>query len=131
MLGVLLDTNALIWWLKADFNKKRSIKIETLLRDSSHRKFISSISTAEIAIKFSLGKLPEADPVILGQVLADKPITHLPYQSHHSLTLAKLPWHHRDPFDRMLVAQAMTDHLTIITSDSIFKSYDIPVMMLE
>lgn len=88
--------------------------------------FVSSVMAVEIAIKASLGKL-EAPVSLLGEIRS-RGLRELPLRYHHGETMRTLPDHHADPFDRMLIAQAMNEGLTIITHDEKFHSYDVRVL---
>jgi PIN domain nuclease of toxin-antitoxin system len=83
---------------------------------------LSSISLAEIAIKSSLGKL-ELSESSLRQALIDLDVRVLPYSGEHALRMFELPNHHRDPFDRQLIAQALSENIPIVTSDELFERY--------
>ncbi len=132
MSGYLLDTNVIIRWILPNATLRRTINqtVLNVLKSTETRKYVSSISLAEIATKSSIGKLL-ADLPALEIYLAQSPIIELPFNHRYATALATLSWHHRDPFDRMLIAQAMTEKLTIITSDVAFQQYDLPVLMLE
>ena len=121
----LLDTHALLWFLKGD--KKLSAKARGLIDNPGNRKFLSIASLWEIAIKVSLRKL-----------VLDKPFEKLfPEQLHFNrieilditvdnlAKLTTLPFHHRDPFDRLIIAQAIVERLPIIGVDAVFDVYGI------
>jgi PIN domain nuclease of toxin-antitoxin system len=87
---------------------------------------VSAASIWEAAIKRALGKLDAPEP--LGQTAQDEGFEPLAISSDHAELAAQLPQHHRDPFDRMLVAQAVIEGLTIVSRDPVFDAYDVPVM---
>jgi PIN domain nuclease of toxin-antitoxin system len=123
---LLLDTHVLLWWLADD--SKLGPGIRSLIADGANDVFVSAISIAEIALKQSLGKLDA--PGNLAELLAEEGFTPLPFDAAHASALAHLPWHHRDPFDRMLVAQAISANLTFATSDSRVAEYDVTLAEL-
>jgi PIN domain nuclease of toxin-antitoxin system len=112
-VNLLLDTHALLWWL--DDNPTLSEEARTAIADGGNPVFVSSVVIWEIRIKQGLGKLRL--PPDFRQVLERQPFENLPITAEHAHCLAELPSHQRDPFDRMLVAQAMTEKLTIVTRD--------------
>lgn len=120
-MRLLLDTHVLLWWL--DDRPALDTEARALIRSGENDVFVSAISAAEIAIKSSLGKLNAPDD--LEQQLEDNAFTPLPLQVRHGLAVEGLPQHHRDPFDRLLIAQARCEELTILTADRMFKAYDI------
>ena len=131
MTSLLLDTNAIIWWLKNTKDKLANNKITEMMNSSAYRKYISSISIAEIAIKASLKKFSGDFQALVDQLDMDVPVHELEFTHIHGFAMADLPWHHKDPFDRMLIAQAMADNLSIITSDRIFEAYGVKVIPLK
>jgi PIN domain nuclease of toxin-antitoxin system len=100
------------------------------LRSSDNAFFVSAASTWEIAIKHALGKLrvPFDAVEYLRSRLDQTPATPLSITHEHALRVAQLPRHHRDPFDRMLIAQAQVEGLVVMTNDPLFKSYDVEVV---
>ncbi len=120
-MRLLLDTHVLLWWLADDARLGPSSR--RLIEDGTAEVFVSSVSVAEVAIKTSLGKL-DAPPDLLAQV-SEQQMTELPLRIAHAQALRDLPWLHRDPFDRMLVAQALTERLTFVTADARCRRYDI------
>lgn len=115
----LLDTHVLIWWLTQA--TELPIEIRRLIEDENKIFFVSIASAWEMAIKRNLGKLETPDD--LEEALRQNQFQALPINFMHIEKLAVLPNHHRDPFDRMLIAQAISENLTIITHDSQFQSY--------
>jgi PIN domain nuclease of toxin-antitoxin system len=122
----LLDTHILLWWL-GDYPKLSKTARE-LLKDQQNSFFVSSASAWEIAIKKALGKLEAPDE--LEKVLFENNFLPLSITISHALTAGKLPLHHLDPFDRMLISQAKVENLTIITHDPIFKKYPMKVIVV-
>ncbi len=120
----LLDTHALIWWLANDSTLTPKAKIE--IANPSNLVFVSAASTWEIAIKKSIGKLELPDDLI--QQIKEKKFKSLPINIEETLIVEKLPHHHQDPFDRILIAQAKLLNLTIITRDRQFNIYDVNLL---
>ncbi len=120
-MRALLDTNALLWWLNEPDRLSR--KQYDTIADDRHDIAVSAISVAEIAIKTSIGKLTGADGIT--EWIARQGFRELPLANRHALVLADLPLHHRDPFDRMLVAQCIADDLVLLTGDRRLTAYPI------
>ncbi|CAN5434373.1 type II toxin-antitoxin system VapC family toxin [soil metagenome] len=123
-MRLLLDTHALIWWLDDKQALGTSARAETA--DANNEVFVSALSFAEIAIKQALGKIDA--PFISDDLVAEQGMTPLPLTPRHGRKVRELPLHHRDPFDRLLIAQAIEEGLTIITSDSHFLAYDVSTL---
>ena len=123
-MNLLLDTHALLWWLDDDPTLSEAAR--WLIADGSNLVFVSAVSVWEIRIKQSLGKLTLPDE--FRHVLKSQPFEELPLTADHAHRLAELPPLHRDPFDRMLVAQAMTERLTIVTRDPDIARYRVPTV---
>lgn len=121
----LLDTHTLLWWLfdspELSGNAKKSISA------ASNHIIVSSVSAWEISIKHRLGKLPKVGDILekLPTYIRKERFEVLPISIEHGVLAGSLPDNHRDPFDRMLIAQAKLEHLSIITTDKIFKNYGI------
>jgi PIN domain nuclease of toxin-antitoxin system len=122
-MGFLLDTHVLLWWLAND--PKLSADVREIIRNPVNDSFVSAATIWEIAIKTSLGKLKQPDDLLA--VLRDNRCQVLDISAEHCLNVGSLPWHHKDPFDRMLISQALVEGLTIITVDQKFKFYDVPL----
>ena len=120
----LLDTHVLIWWLANDSNLTSKAKRE--IANPSNLVFVSAASTWEIAIKKSIGKLKSPDDLV--QQIKEKKFKPLPINIEETLIVEKLPPHHQDPFDRILIAQAKFFNLTIITRDRKFNIYDVNLL---
>jgi PIN domain nuclease of toxin-antitoxin system len=102
----------------------------TLLEDPRNQVVLSAVSTWEISIKASTGRLPmpgDLDQYLSNQ-MSDKLIEPMVVDHRHALRVVRLPWHHRDPFDRMLIAQAEVERLPIMTTDRAFEAYDCEVI---
>ena len=120
MTAYLADTHVLLWSLGDDPVLSRSHR-DILVSDA--QVFVSAASIWEIAIKRSLGKLDA--PGDLMEVIARADFGRLPITFAHAAAVAALPFHHRDPFDRMLIAQAEVEGLVILTVDPQFVAYDV------
>jgi PIN domain nuclease of toxin-antitoxin system len=121
---LLLDTHTLIWWLAnnptlANEAKKAIASIDNIV-------FVSAVSAWEIAIKKTIGKLTAPDD--LAEQIKQKDFQPLPIEIHQALRVEKLPLHHNDPFDRILIAQALCENLTIITRDRKFENYSVSII---
>ena len=121
-MRLLLDTHVLIWW---DENARLSRAARDVI-ESADQVYVSAVSGWEIALKASLGRLRPVRTV--AEAIADSQFEELPLRLRHTEVLAKLPWHHRDPFDRMLIAQAESERLTIVTRDRAFVDYKLPLI---
>ncbi len=122
-MKILADTHVLLWWLADD--PALPDRHRKLLADDDHLIYFSAVSIAEIAIKASLGKLDA--PGDAAAALTSGGFEPLPFTAQHAERLRDLPWHHRDPFDRMLVCQAAVDDLTLATSDRRLTEYGIAI----
>lgn len=123
-MRILLDTHMLIWWLDDDDALPAATR--SMIADPSAEIAVSSISIAEISIKSALGKLRA--PWIPDSLLAENGISVLPFTSAHARRLLELPPHHRDPFDRMLIAQAIDEQMAFATVDARARAYGVRVV---
>ena len=112
-MKLLLDTHLILWWLANDSALPRQAR--ALISDPGNTSFVSAVSLWEIWLKVSLGKLRV--PPDFEAKLAAEAFESLPLTAAQARQVALLPWHHRDPFDRMLVAQAQAEKLTLLTAD--------------
>ena len=125
MRRLLVDTNVVVWMLLGD--RTRVTEAGTAaLEDERNTILVSAASVWEIAIKRSRGKLRIADG--WGRALGRVGLQPLPVTAMHAAAVESLPWHHRDPFDRLLVAQAQIDEMAMITADSQLSRYGIQVV---
>ena len=120
-MKLLLDTHILIWWLSQE--RRLSQTEIDLITDSDNLIFVSAVTAWEIAVKKMIGKLEAPDD--LPAALAINNFLELPITIEHSQKLYQLPLHHNDPFDRMMVAQSMSEDLTFMTRDAKIAFYDI------
>ncbi len=121
-MNLLLDTQIFLWM---NFELVRLSAIRAMLEDNSNKLLLSAASSWEIAIKYGLGKLwlPEPPSSYVPSRMALGGVTGLAIEHSHTLAVADLPEHHRDPFDRLLVAQAKVANLRIVSSDDVFANY--------
>ncbi|CAM5660084.1 type II toxin-antitoxin system VapC family toxin [Streptomyces microflavus] len=122
-MRLLLDTHVILWWLED--SDELSDQVKDLL-DTEPTVHLSAVSAWEIAIKQSLGKLDGPDD--LAERVRDSQFTSLPITAGHGVRAGRLPALHRDPFDRILVAQAQIEGMTVVTRDKWIPQYDVPVM---
>jgi len=122
-MNYLLDTCVFIWAM-ANPNKL-SLNTKSIILDRLNNIYISSITPWKITIKKSLGKLTCPDNI--EELIKINDFKELPINFKHVLELKKLPLHHKDPFDRMIIAQARVENLTILTDDEKFRDYDVKV----
>ncbi len=120
---LLLDTNALLWLLNDDV--RLSLEARTAIISAAEI-LVSEVSLWEISIKISIGKL--APVPRLGKVIDDLGFRRLNIKDIHLNNYESLPLLHRDPFDRLLIAQAVAEEATIVTSDKIFKQYGVKII---
>ncbi|MBI2074162.1 MAG: type II toxin-antitoxin system VapC family toxin [Gemmatimonadetes bacterium] len=122
---LLLDTHALLWWLSGDTRLSRAAR--RAIADESATVFVSAASAWEVATKARLGKL--SDPLgladALGTHLAAQGFQELPITLEHGRRAGKLPGPHKDLFDRMLIAQAQTDGLAVVSNETVFDGYGV------
>ena len=123
-MQLLLDTHALIWWLAN--NPTLCDRARDAIANPDNVIFVSAASAWEIAIKKSIGKLQTPDD--LAMQIEAKGFIPLSIDLNHALTVESLPQHHQDPFDRILIAQAIYERLTIITRDRKFSVYKVDLI---
>jgi PIN domain nuclease of toxin-antitoxin system len=121
----LLDSHVLIWAAEG----KLSGLGREVIEEQAEVVVVSAATIWEIEIKRALGRL--ASPPGLIEMIEEAGFEQLPISSEHSLQAARLPLHHRDPFDRMLVAQARVEGLTLATADRVMADYDVPLMAVS
>lgn len=124
-MRVLLDTHALLWWLSDD--PALSMPVRKLLARSNNTILVSAASAWEIAIKFRLGKLRGASDLLadFDGYLKRERFEGLSITSEHTVRAGLLPGPHKDPFDRMLIAQAIAENLPIVSNDAAFDGYSV------
>ena len=122
-MKLLLDTHIVIWWLDPTLSTLSKTAYDAIA-DGKNLVFVSAATAWEIIIKKSLGKLDAPDN--FEEELERHRFQPLPINISHALAVGELPRHHNDPFDRILVAQAKVEGLTLVTRDENMKMYDIP-----
>jgi PIN domain nuclease of toxin-antitoxin system len=127
-LTILLDTQIWLWLISSpgQFGSKTC----ALLQDPSNTLLLSAASSWEIAIKYALGKLdlPEPPGIFVPSRMARDGIASLPIEHAHALYLCRLPPHHRDPFDRLLLSQASVENIPLLTADRALEAYGVPLL---
>ena len=127
-MNLLLDTHVLIWWLGS--LPMLSADARDVVADPGNEAFVSSASAFEIATKYRLGKLSVAAAFVdgLDEHLRHEGFKPVAISLPHALAAGRLPGPHKDPFDRILIAQARLEGFTVVTSDPIFQRYRVPVV---
>ena len=122
-MSYLLDTHTLIWWATEPYRIPE--RTTAILRDPQNELYFSAASSWEVQIKIGIGKISFSQPweIIVERETEKNSLIILPVTLEHTFILAKLPSLHKDPFDRMLIAQALTNNLTIVTNDRFIRSY--------
>jgi PIN domain nuclease of toxin-antitoxin system len=120
---LLLDTHVLLWWLEDSPELSDDLKDQI---DSELEVHVSAATVWELSIKTALGKLEIPDD--LSELIEQSGLSELPIRFHHAERAGRLPAVHRDPFDRMLIAQALTERLTLVTRDELIHKYDVPIL---
>jgi PIN domain nuclease of toxin-antitoxin system len=124
-LDLLLDTHAFLWWLAGD--DALSVQARTAIGDARNTVFVSAATAWEIATKVRIGKLPGAATLAAGlsDVVAGQGFVRLPVSFAHGQAAGVLPGPHKDPFDRMLIAQAMLDGIALVSNEQLFDAYGV------
>lgn len=125
MKRLLIDTNVVIWILGGD-ERRVSSAARRVLNDDRRSLFVSAVTVWEIATKRSLGKLRA--PQGWAKSLRASGLEPLPVTALHAEAVEHLPWHHRDPFDRLLIAQATTEGMSLVSADLQMAAYDVDVI---
>jgi PIN domain nuclease of toxin-antitoxin system len=121
----LLDTHAFLWFITGD--RRMSSRSRSVIEDPGNDLLLSMASVWEMAIKTSLGKLQLAQPLdlVIPEQLSANLINLLPVTLNHAFRVSSMPFHHRDPFDRMLIAQGLHEGISILSSDEAFDVYGV------
>ena len=128
-MKLLLDTQLLLW--SAGQPRRLSKAARVLIEDASHELMFSAASIWEIAIKNSLGRTDfRAEPGVLRRALVDNGYVELAVSGAHATRVAELPMLHKDPFDRLLIAQALVEGVTLLTGDKLLSRYAGPVRVV-
>ena len=127
-MALLLDTHAVVWWWL--YAPRLGARARRALAADDQPTFVSAVSALEIGIKFRIGKLPEfGDPAMRYPTqMARDGFTALPVTESHALRAGLLPGDHRDPFDRIIAAQALAEGLTVVTVDPAFAAFGCRVL---
>ena len=130
-MKLLLDAHALLWF--CDGNAALSASARAAIEDPVNEKHVSRVTAWEVAIKVSLGKLKLAVPYddLFPVAVASNGFQVLPLDFQHFRELLALPFHHRDPFDRLLIAQAVTERMTLVSCEPHFPAYQVPLLWLS
>ncbi|MGH2764150.1 MAG: type II toxin-antitoxin system VapC family toxin [Thermoleophilaceae bacterium] len=123
-LKLLLDTHAALWWLSDD--ERLGATSAKLMTDASNQVLLSAAVVWEVAIKRSLGKLDAPDD--FAGTLLGAGARPLPVGIDHTEAVGELAWHHRDPFDRLLVAQATVEQAVVVSNDEALQPYRVPLV---
>ncbi|MCY7321049.1 MAG: type II toxin-antitoxin system VapC family toxin [Phormidesmis sp. CAN_BIN36] len=127
-MNVLLDTHAFLWWVIDDSQPSNTTK--AMIADPANTVYFSVVSAWEIIIKERTGKLslPEPLETYIPSRIASNQFISLAVQMQHVLQIATLPGHHRDPFDRLLIAQSQVENIPLLTVDYLISQYSIDVI---
>lgn len=131
MRRILLDTHIWLWGILSP--EKLGDEGRALIEDAENELFLSAASSWEISIKYKLGRIPLPEPpeaFILPRLIRDD-IKPLSVEHHHACRVSVLPTLHRDPFDRILIAQAQTENLVLITADFRIQGYDVEMVYIN
>ena len=124
-MNLLLDTHTFLWFTAGDSNLSQTAR--AAIEDENNNLYLSVASIWEIAIKVSIEKLELSEPfeVLIPDMLAENEIELLDISVNHAALITTMPFHHRDPFDRLIAAQAKTEQLTLVSADTIFDTYGV------
>ena len=124
-MRILLDTHALIWWLAG--NTRLPVRARNAISDLSNEKLVSAASAWEITTKYRVGRLPEASRLAqnIAGAIAEQGFEELPITVDDAARAGALPGPNQDPFDRMLIAQALNHNLTLVSNETLFDSYGV------
>jgi len=124
----LLDTNVWLWSIGPV--ERINARGQEILNDGSEELYLSAVSCLEISIKAQMGKLhlPSSPPQCIPLFMAKQRLLPLPVTHDHALKVYGLPMHHRDPFDRLILAQALLEEMTVLTSDRTFEKYPVNIL---
>ncbi len=124
-MNLLLDTHTFLWFTAGDSNLSQTAR--AAIEDENNNLYLSVASIWEIAIKVSIEKLELSEPfeVLIPDMLVENEIELLDISVNHAALITTMPFHHRDPFDRLIAAQAKTEQLTLVSADTIFDTYGV------
>lgn len=124
-MTLLLDSHALLWWLNG--GERLAPVARRAIADPGNAVLVSAATAWEITTKYRIGKLPEVAPIVetLAEVIAAEGFATLPISLPHAHRAGLLPGGHRDPFDRMLIAQALTENVPMVTNEALFEQFGV------
>ncbi|MBI3606622.1 MAG: type II toxin-antitoxin system VapC family toxin [Nitrospirae bacterium] len=126
-MRILLDTHLVLWWLSGD--KRMPREADALIADTENEVYVSAASIWEVAIKVALGRM-KGDPGAIEAAIIPSGLSELPITGRHAAHVSKLPMHHRDPFDRVLIAQSLVEPMRLLTSDTALARYGELVLLV-
>ena len=124
-MRVLLDTHTLLWWLSGD--KNLSLRARRTIADEANEIFVSAVSAWEVATKHRIGKLPDAGPLAVdfAREVRQQGFSALPITLDHGQVAGALAGEHRDPFDRLLIAQSLEEKMALLSNDAVFDAFGV------
>jgi len=124
-LRILLDSHTLLWWFLGDASLTRTAR--EAISDTDNLMLVSAASAWELAIKFSAGKLPRAANLVanFSTEVDEEGFQLLPISAEHGIRAGLLPGPHKDPFDRMMIAQALAENIPVMSNDRVFEAYGV------
>lgn len=127
-MKLLLDTHTFLWFIEGDLNLSNTAR--NLIEDESNQRFLSIVSLWEISIKISLNKLAlqMSFTDLVSQQVYGNAIELLAIQAAHLDELAQIPFHHKDPFDRLIIAQSIVENMAVISKDTAFTRYPVTLI---
>jgi PIN domain nuclease of toxin-antitoxin system len=127
-MNLLLDTHTFLWFALASLGHNLPAPTRDLLEDKNNMLYLSPVSAWEVAIKVSIGKLQLPQPIrqIVNTEISKNNLKLLDLRLTHIELIETLPFHHKDPFDRLLIAQAQAENLTMVSLDAAFDRYGVP-----
>lgn len=127
-MRLLLDTHTFLWFIEGNLNLSDTAR--NLIEDEETQKFLSIASLWEMSIKISMGKLDVGMRLseLVTQQIYDNAIDLLEIKPGHLDELTKLPFHHKDPFDRLIIAQSIVENLAVVSKDSVFRHYTVRLL---
>lgn len=122
-MDLLLDTHVVLWWLAGD--PQLTQLAQNAISDHANTVYVSAATTWELATKYRLGRLPDAGPLVVDfpREMARQGFRELPITWRHGQIAGELPGPHKDPFDRMLIAQAREERMALVSNEKIFDQY--------
>ena len=128
-MNLLLDSHVFLWWLQD--NRRLARNARRVIAAPSSRVLVSAATIWEIAIKLSIGKLKWTAGMPLDRSITACGFAELPVTAQHAAGVRNLPAHHGDPFDRVLVSQALVEALRVVTADDVFARYGVPLLAAQ